>query len=130
MTAWIPAILAGAAAGILSGAGVGGGTVLLIYLTAIAGMEQHLAQGINLLYFLSTAITALPCHIKNGFVDKKTAIPAILAGMAAAVCSSMAASALEASVLRRIFGGYLIYVGLRELMRKPASACGPDTPPE
>ena len=68
--------LAGAVTGVLSGFGVGGGTLLLIYMTAFAGVEQHLAQGINLLYFLPTAATALPAHIKNGYVDKKTAMPA------------------------------------------------------
>ena len=69
---WLTALLAGAAAGVLSGFGVGGGTLLLIYMTAFAGVDQHLAQGINLLYFLPTAATALPAHFKNGFVDKKS----------------------------------------------------------
>ena len=48
---WLVPVLAGAATGVLSGFGVGGGTLLLIYMTAFAGVEQHLAQGINLLYF-------------------------------------------------------------------------------
>ena len=78
---WLMSALAGAVTGVLSGFGVGGGTLLLIYMTAFAGVEQHLAQGINLLYFLPTAATALPAHIKNGYVDKKTAMPAILAGL-------------------------------------------------
>ena len=42
------AFLAGLAAGVLSGFGVGGGTLLLIYMTVFAGMPQTLAQGINL----------------------------------------------------------------------------------
>ena len=49
MTNWLLAALAGAITGVLSGFGVGGGTLLLIYLTAFAGMEQTMAQGINLL---------------------------------------------------------------------------------
>src|SRR5699024_4567681 len=104
---WLTALLAGAAAGVLSGFGVGGGTLLLIYMTAFAGVDQHLAQGINLLYFLPTAATALPAHFKNGFVDKKTAVPAILAGLAGTAAAAWAATTLDVALLRRCFGGFL-----------------------
>ena len=63
--AWPISLLAGAVTGVLSGFGIGGGTLLLIYMTAFAGVPQNLAQGVNLLYFLPTAATALPAHIKN-----------------------------------------------------------------
>ena len=49
---WLVPLIAGAATGVLSGFGIGGGTLLLIYMTAFAGIPQTLAQGINLLYFL------------------------------------------------------------------------------
>lgn len=114
----IAAVLAGAVTGILSGFGVGGGTLLLVYMTAFAGMEQQLAQGINLLYFLPTAATALPSHIKNGFVDRRAAIPAILAGLAGTGLASWAATGLDVSLLRRCFGGFLLLIGLRELFHK------------
>jgi uncharacterized membrane protein YfcA len=81
VTGFLYAFLAAAAAGVLSGFGVGGGTLLLIYLTAVLGMEQHLAQGINLLYFLPAAAAALPGHLKNGYVECKTALPAVCAGL-------------------------------------------------
>ena len=45
---WLFPLLAGAATGVLSGFGVGGGTLLLVYMTVFAGLDQHLAQGINL----------------------------------------------------------------------------------
>ena len=67
--AWPISLLAGAVTGVLSGFGIGGGTLLLIYMTAFAGVPQNLAQGVNLLYFLPTAATALPAHIKNGYID-------------------------------------------------------------
>lgn len=118
MGPWLMAALAGAATGILSGFGVGGGTLLLIYLTAFAGVDQHLAQGINLLYFLPTAATALPSHIKNGYVDKATALPAIGAGLAGTAVAAWVATALEVGLLRRFFGAYLLYIGIRELLRK------------
>ena len=63
---WLLPLLAGTATGILSGFGVGGGTLLLIYMTTFAGVPQNLAQGVNLLYFLPAAATAQPPHHKNG----------------------------------------------------------------
>ena len=80
--AWPISLLAGAVTGVLSGFGIGGGTLLLIYMTAFAGVPQNLAQGVNLLYFLPTAATALPAHIKNGYIDRQTVWPAVLAGLA------------------------------------------------
>ena len=115
---WLWALLAGTAAGVLSGFGVGGGTLLLLHLTTFAGVEQHLAQGINLLYFLPAAAAALPSHIKNGYVDRSAALPAILTGLATAGLCAWAASGLDTGLLRRCFGGFLLVVGLRELFRK------------
>lgn len=118
MSAPLPALLAGAVTGVLSGFGVGGGSLLLIYMTGFAGLEQTLAQGINLLYFLPTAGAALPSHFKNGYIDQKTALPAILAGLAGTGLAAWIATALETELLRKCFGFYLLAIGLRELFRK------------
>ena len=58
MSDWILPLAVGAATGVLSGFGVGGGSLLLIYMTSFAGLEQPLAQGINLLYFLPAGLLA------------------------------------------------------------------------
>lgn len=89
--AWPISLLAGAVTGVLSGFGIGGGTLLLIYMTAFAGVPQNLAQGVNLLYFLPTAATAL---------------------------AAWAATGLDVELLHRCFGGFLIVVGLRELFSR------------
>ncbi len=115
------AFLAGLFTGILSGFGVGGGTLLLIYMTLFAGLDQTLAQGINLLYFLPTAALALPAHIKNGFIEKTVLLPAILAGLASAALAAWIATGLDVALLHRLFGGFLLYVGISELFRKPSS---------
>ena len=66
--------LIGAATGVISGFGIGGGSLLVLYLTAVAKMDQLSAQGINLVYFLFCAPTALWSHIRNGLVEKKAAL--------------------------------------------------------
>lgn len=122
MTQWLIPLLAGAATGVLSGFGVGGGTLLLIYLTTFAGLPQNQAQGINLLYFLPAAAASLPAHAKNGFLEKPVLLPAIAAGLACAALGAWAATGLDVSLLRRCFGGFLILVGLRELFARPVSS--------
>lgn len=114
------ALLAGLITGVLSGFGIGGGTLLLIYMTSFAHLEQDLAQGINLLYFLPTAATALIAHKKNGYLKKEAAWPAILCGLAGTALAAWAATALDVGLLRKCFGVFLLFVGLHELFRKKA----------
>ncbi len=118
MGPWLAAVLAGAVTGVLSGFGVGGGTLLLIYMTAYAHVPQTQAQGINLLYFLPAAALALPAHFKNGFVEKKALLPAIAAGLVSSALAAWAATALDVALLRKCFGVFLLYIGLSELFRK------------
>lgn len=115
---WLIALLAGAATGVLSAFGIGGGSLLLIYLTALAGVSQHQAQGINLLYFLPAAAAALPAHHKNGLLEKKTILPAILAGLVTSALAAWFSNGLDTGILRKLFGLFLLYIGLRELFHK------------
>ena len=118
MSGWLIPLLAGAATGILSGFGIGGGSLLLIYMTSFAGVPQNLAQGINLLYFMPTAGAALPAHFKNGYVEKAALAPAILAGLAGTALAAWAATSMDTDLLRRCFGAFLLVIGLRELFRR------------
>jgi uncharacterized membrane protein YfcA len=115
MMDWLIAFGVGALTGILSGFGVGGGSLLLVYLTGVAGMEQTVAQGINLLYFLPAAAAALPAHFKNGYIEKRTAFPAVVSGLVCAALSAWVATAMEVDTLRRLFGVFLLWVGIKEL---------------
>ena len=112
---WLLPLLAGTATGILSGFGVGGGTLLLIYMTTFAGVPQNLAQGVNLLYFLPAALTALPAHWKNGYICRDALLPAILAGLLLSGAAAWLATGLDTGLLRRCFGGFLVILGLYEL---------------
>lgn len=118
MSGWLLPLLVGTATGVLSGFGVGGGTLLLVYMTAFAGLDQHLAQGINLLYFLPAGLTALPAHLKNGYVEKTALLPCIAAGLVCAGLAAWAATALKVELLRKLFGGFLMIIGLWELFGK------------
>lgn len=112
------ALAAGLVCGVLSGFGIGGGSLLMVWMTAVLSMEQKAAQGINLLYFLPTAAAALPSHFKNGVIEKAALLPAIAAGLAGTALAAWAATSLDVELLRKCFGGFLLIVGLRELFRK------------
>lgn len=114
---WLP-LLAGAVTGILSGFGVGGGTLLLVYMTAFAGVEQRLAQGINLLYFLPAALLSLPTHIKNGYIQRSVLVPAISAGLVCAALAAWIATGMDTALLKKLFGGFLVVIGASELLGK------------
>lgn len=118
MSGPVPALLAGLLTGILSGFGVGGGTLLLVYMTLIAGLDQQLAQGINLLYFLPAGLMALPAHIKNGYIERNSLLPAIGAGLICAALAAWVATAVNTDLLRKCFGVFLILVGTWELLKK------------
>ncbi len=118
----VPAVLAGLVCGVLSGMGVGGGTLLMVWMTAVQGVAQTTAQGINLLYFLPTALCALFFHVRNGMVRWRVVLPAAGGGCAAAALGAWIATGLDTALLRKLFGGFLLIVGLWELLGRHARA--------
>lgn len=112
------AMAAGLITGIISGFGVGGGTILMVYLTALCNLPQTTAQGINLFYFLPTATAALILHRKNHYVRWKAVLPAALSGCIAAGIMSFVALNMELSLLKHLFGLFLIVTGVIELFKK------------
>ena len=114
---WIAGI-AGLLCGVISGFGIGGGSLLMVWMTAIAALDQKTAQGINLLYFLPTSVGALIFHIRNKMICWKAVIPAALCGCVTAALSAWLAASMETDLLRKLFGGFLILVGLSEVFKK------------
>jgi len=112
------AVAAGAVCGVLSGFGIGGGSLLMVWMTAVLSLPQRTAQTINLLFFLPAAASSLVFHIRGKQVCRKAAVPAVLAGSAAAAAAALLAHGLDSSVLRKIFGAFLLLVGLSELFRR------------
>lgn len=106
-------------AGALGAMGMGGGGVLIIYLTLVVGMAQHTAQGVNLLLFIPCACFALISYFRKKLIDLRAALPAILCGLLGAAGGSLVSSVLAVDWLRRGFGIFLFLIGLREIFHKP-----------
>lgn len=121
LSAWPVSLFVGALLGFLSGLGVGGGSLLILWLTLVLGLDPQTARGINLLFFLPAAFTASLIRWRRGEAPLKPLIPAIAAGCAAAALFTWVGRILELDLLRRLFGGLLILTGLRELFYRPKS---------
>ncbi|MGN0977823.1 MAG: TSUP family transporter [Faecousia sp.] len=114
------ALAVGIVLGFLSGLGIGGGSLLILWLTLALGLEQQTARGINLLFFLPAAAISCLFRWKQGAVDLKTVLPAAAAGCIAAAVCTWVGTRLDLELLKKLFGGLLIVTGLRELLYKKA----------
>lgn len=118
----VTGIIVGLLTGIISGFGIGGGSLLILYLTAFAGVDQYAAAGINLLYFLFCAPAALISHIKNKRVEWQAVLWCSLCGVLTSAGAALLSANMDVSLLRRLFGIVLLYIGVKELFCKKEKA--------
>jgi len=111
-------LLVGTVLGFLAGLGIGGGSLLILWLTAVLETDPQTARCINLLFFLPAAVIACLFRRKQGQLDLKAVLPAIVSGCVAAGIFSFVGMNLDTSLLKKLFGGLLIITGLRELTYK------------
>lgn len=112
-------LIIGTLLGFLAGLGIGGGSLLILWLTMALGMDYNTARGINLLFFLPAAVISSIFRWRQGSVNLKKIFPAIAAGcIGAALCSWLGAY-MNMEILKKLFGGLLIFTGLRELFYRP-----------
>ncbi len=104
--------LIGLIAGIIGGLGMGGGTVLILLLTIFMNIEQTIAQGSNIIFFIPTAIASIFIFIKNKYINFKVAIPICLWGLVGAFIGARISTKLQINVLRKCFGVFLIIIAI------------------
>lgn len=111
-------IFVGFLTGILSGFGVGGGTLLILWLTLVEHMDQLQAGGANLVYFICCALPAAVGHMKNGLIEYRALLWCALAGAPVSVGASLLAAGMDTGLLRRLFGVLLLVIGCGQLFGK------------
>ena len=112
-------LFVGTLLGFLSGLGVGGGSLLILWLTLTQGADPHTARGINLLFFLPCALVAILFRFRQGSIPFRKLLPAIVCGAIAAFLFSRLGQNIDTDLLKKLFGILLIVTGLRELFYKP-----------
>lgn len=110
--------IVGALSGIIASMGLGGGFVLLVWLTLFQDVPQRTAQGINLLFFLPIALISIILHSRAKLIDKKLVLRLIPGGIIGAVLGTIGSQALGNELLRKLYAIFLLAFGLRELFRK------------
>lgn len=116
MNVW--SILAALFSGAVGAMGLGGGGVLVLYLTLSLGMPQLQAQGINLLFFLPCALISILIQLKRKMIDLPTAGWMALGGTGGVLIGMWLTRVIHAALLPKAFGLFLITVGLMELFGK------------
>lgn len=124
MSGWLIAAAAGFASGIAGALGLGGGSVLLLYLTIFAGVSQRQAQGINLIFFIPCAITALLVHSRSRLISWQEALPCAAVGLLGSVGGYMLSGWFDESTLQVFFAIFLLALGLRELFHRSDARSG------
>lgn len=111
-------IIIGLLSGIISGMGIGGGSILIPSLVLFNDIEQIKAQGVNLVVFIPVAIIALITHRKEGNLDIKHNKKIITGGIIGAVLGSLLALKIQDDDLRKCFGAFLLLIGIYEFFKK------------
>ena len=108
-------VIIGMFSGIFSGVGMGGGTILIFLLTMFAGLEQHIAQATNLIYFIPTAISAIIVNYRDKTIDTKLATFISICGIIGAIIGAKISVNTDVEKLRKLFGIFLAIIAIHEI---------------
>lgn len=107
--------------GFLSGLGVGGGSLLIVWLTMVLEMDYTVAKGINLLFFLPPALISTIGNLIQKKLSLKVVIPTAVSGCIAAALFTSMSSQWDTHILNKLFGILLLYTAFQELRNKKAA---------
>lgn len=112
--AWV----AGFAAGLLGAMGLGGGSVLILYLTLWVGVPQIQAQGMNLVFFLPCAAAAVLLHSRRHQIDWRLWGRTAPIGVLGAWVGARIGTQMGGDFLRKGFAVFLLLFGCAELLHR------------
>ena len=108
-------VLIGLISGIISGTGMGGGTILILLLSIFMGLDQHVAQATNLVFFVPTAIAAIVISLRKKKIDLRVGVVIIIVGVIGAAIGAIISSKMNVNLLRKIFGIFLLIIAIYEI---------------
>ena len=108
-------VFIGFISGIVSGTGMGGGTILILCLSIFLGIDQKIAQATNLIFFVPTSIAAIYINIKEKKINFKVAKVIILFGIIGAVLGAIIAKNIDTKLLKKSFGIFLGFIAVHEI---------------
>ena len=108
-------ILTGFISGIVSGTGMGGGTILILCLSIFLGIDQKTSQATNLIFFVPTSISAIYVNIKEKNINFKIAKIIIFFGIIGSIIGALIAQKIDVKMLKRLFGIFLAIIAIHEV---------------
>lgn len=102
----------------MAGLGIGGGGLLVIYLTLVMGIPQLQAQGINLAFFIFSSAASLFIHFKRRKIDIKHVAILAISGICFSLLGSRLSHSIDTALLSKIFGVLLCISGTISLLKK------------
>lgn len=108
-------LLIGFISGIVSGTGMGGGTILIFFLTFFMGVEQHVAQATNLIFFIPASLVAILVNLKNKNLGLKSGVIISIFGVLGAIIGANISLNIDVNILRKSFGIFLILIIINEI---------------
>ena len=111
-------IIAAVISAILSSMGLGGGGVLILYLTLFKDTPQLIAQGKNLFFFVPCSILSLIIYYKNGFIKIKNIFPMILGGVIGVLIGNLIIKSIPENFLKTAFAVFLVASGINTVFSK------------
>lgn len=115
-------------AAVLSGLGLGSAGIFVLYLTFLAGFPQVEAQGVNLCFFLLSGGTSLLLHVRRRAIPWRLVVFLTVCAVPGTVLGAYLAQVLDASLVRRLFGGMLVLAGMPTLWAHPKAKATARTP--
>lgn len=94
---------------------MGGGTILILCLSMFSGVEQHIAQATNLIFFIPTSIVAIITNIREKNIDFKIAIPIVISGIVGAIIGAIYSNKTDVANLKKYFGVFLGVIAIWEI---------------
>ena len=109
-------ILIGIISGIVTGLGMGGGSILILFLTMFMFVNQHTAQAANLIFFIPTSISAIYVYFKNKNVEPKVGLKLLYTVIIGAIVGSYLTKYIESENLKKYFGMFVLTVGIIDII--------------
>jgi len=109
------AVIFGTISGIVTGLGMGGGTILILLLSLFMNLEQHIAQATNLVFFIPTSIAAILTNLKQKNIDLKLAMKISAFGIIGAIIGAVISNNMSSEKLKKYFAIFILIIALHEI---------------
>lgn len=108
-------VIFGIISGIITGLGMGGGTILILLLSLFMGLEQHIAQATNLVFFIPTSLAAIITNLKQKNVNIKLAITISFFGIIGAIIGAILSNSISSKNLKKYFAIFILIIAIHEI---------------